>query len=117
MSENLTTNLEEGKDIIKKADELICKLGIRKNAVTIVLEWELFKESERGLIRNTNLQLDTNGQLSSNYVPSDLYSSAEILLQQFSEDLVAIRTKVILILSNISNNEEEEDSTVGSLCS
>ena len=94
-------------EMVKKTDEVLCickLLGIRKNAVTMLLEGELLKEGELGSIWNTSLQLDTNGQLLSNSVLNSLRSSTEPLLLQFIEDLVAIRAKVTLILSNISNS-------------
>ena len=102
---------EESKEMFSKAgNELIWKLGIRKNAVTMLLKEELLEEAESGSIRNISLQLDTNGQLSSNSVLNSLRSSAEPLLKQFSEDLVAIITEVTLILPNIRNNDDEEES-------
>ena len=97
-------------EMVKKTDEVLCickLLGIRKNAITTLLEGELIKpikEGELESIWNTGLQLDTNGQLLSSPVLNSLRSSAEPLLLQFIEDLVAIRAKVTLILSNISNS-------------
>ena len=102
-----SAKMNERKEMIKKADDLISKLGDRKNKVTNLLQGKL-ERSDWGTIRNTSLEVDMRGQISSNSLLNTLRSAAEPILQQFSEDLVAIRTKVTLILSNI--NDEEEDS-------
>ena len=102
-------NLDERKEMIKKADELISKMDTRKDMVTELLEGELLKQADWWLIKNTSLVLDSRGQISSNSVLSNLRSLTEPILQMFSEDLVAIRTKVTLLLSNI-NDANEDDS-------
>ena len=102
-------NLDERKEMIKKADELISKMDTRKDMVTELLEGELLKQADWWLIKNTSLVLDSRGQISSNSVLINLRSLTEPILQMFSEDLVAIRTKVTLLLSNI-NEANEDDS-------
>eukprot|EP00091_Calanus_sinicus_P012609 TRINITY_DN28283_c0_g1_i1.p1 TRINITY_DN28283_c0_g1~~TRINITY_DN28283_c0_g1_i1.p1 ORF type:complete len:151 (-),score=53.71 TRINITY_DN28283_c0_g1_i1:222-674(-) len=59
-----------------------------------------------GMIRNNILNPDMMGQISSNSALNTLRSATEPILQQFSEDLVAIRTKVTLILSSINEPED-----------
>ena len=100
-------NLDERKEMIKKADELISKLDTRKNMVTELLEGELLKQADWYLIKNTSLVLDSRGQISSNSVLNNLRSLTEPILQMFSEGLVAIRTKVTLLLANINDDNED----------
>ena len=102
-------NLDERKEMIEKADELISKLDTRKDMVTELLEGELLKQADWWFIKNTSLVLDSRGKISSNSILNNLRSLTEPILQMFSEDLVAIRTKVTLLLCNI-NDENEEDS-------
>ena len=102
-------NLDERKEMIKKADELISKMDTRKDMVTELLEGELLKQADWWLIKNTSLVLDSRGQISANSVLSNLRGLTEPILQIFSEDLEAIRTKVTLLLSNI-NDANEDDS-------
>ena len=85
-------NLDERKEMIKKADELISKLDTRKDMVTELLEGELLKQADWWLIKNTSLVLDSRGQISSNSVLINLRSLTEPILQMFSDDLVVIRT-------------------------
>ena len=103
----MSDNLDERKEMIKKADELISKLDTRKNMVTELLEGELLKQADWYLIKNTSLVLDSRGQISSNSVLNNLRSLTEPILQMFSEGLVAIRTKVTLLLANINDDNED----------
>ena len=100
MSAEESVKLKERKEIIQKADDLISSLAMRKNQVTNLLEGELAR-ADWGMIRNNILNPDVMGQISSNSALNTLRSATEPVLQQFSEDLVAIRTKVTLILSNL----------------
>ena len=97
---NMCDNLDERK-------ELISKLDTRKSMVTKLLEGELLKQADWCLIKNTSLVLDSRGQISSNSVLNNLRTLTEPVLQMFSEDLVAIRTKVTLLLSNINDDNED----------
>ena len=71
-----SAKMNERKEMIKKADDLISKLSDRKNKVTNLLQGELAK-SDWGTIRNTSLEVDMRGQISSN---SSLRSAAEPII-------------------------------------
>ena len=105
MSKEDSDKLKERKEIIQKADDLISSLAMRKKQVTILLEGELAR-ADWGTIRNTSLNPYVTGQISANSVLNILRSAAESVLQQFSEDLLAIRTKVTLLLSNLNEPED-----------
>ena len=105
MSAEESVKLKERKEIIQKADDLISSLAMRKNQVTNLLEGELAR-ADWWMIRNNILNPDVMGQISSNSALNILRTATEPVLQQFSEDLVAIRTKVTLILSNLNEPED-----------
>ena len=107
MSKEDSDKLKERKEMIRKADDLISNLIMRKNEVTRLLEGEMAR-AELGTIaiKLGSLSSDGTGNISTNSVLNAQRSAAEQVLQQFSEELVAIRTKVTLILSSLNVPED-----------
>ena len=105
MSKEDSAKEEERKEMIRKADDLICSLIMRKNQVTSLLEGEQARYDWE-MIKLTSLSYDAAGTISANTALNIQRVAAEQVLQQFSEDLAAIRTKVTLILSSLNEPEE-----------
>ena len=105
MSKEDSAKEEERKEMIRKADDLISSLIMRKNQVTSLLEGEQARYDWE-MIKLTSLSYDAAGTISANTALNIQRDAAEQVLQQFSEDLAAIRTKVTLILSSLNEPEE-----------
>ena len=100
--------MKKRKTMIAKADELISSLAMRKNKVTNLLEGNTNFLYDWGMIKQASLIPGASGQILANHVLSTQWREVEPVLQQFSEDLVAIRTKVTLILSNLGDDEPDD---------
>ena len=105
MSKEDSAKEEERKEMIRKADDLISSLIMRKNQVTSLLEGEQARYDWE-MIKLTSLSSDATGTISANTALNIQRDAAEQVLQQFGEDLAAIRTKVTLILSSLNEPEE-----------
>merc|ERR1711936_650954 len=105
-----TEKLNERKEMVRKSDELITNLSRRKDQVIKLLEEE-GDSNNWEMIKHTSLNSDMSGRISANSALKTKRAAAEEVLQQFSEDLVAIRTKVTMILSTLNEPEESMFST------
>ena len=102
----VVTKPDDSEEIISKADELISSLAMRKNGVTSLLEGMALQDW--GVIRNHSICPDESGIIPTNTVLNIQRQAVEPVLQQFSEDLEAIKTKVTHILSDLSEDEPDD---------
>jgi len=101
------TVVDERMEMIRKADELIGKIAKRKSSVRSLLEQEQQSSEWAPLVRTSCLVPSyINGHIAANAALRELMGRAEPVFYQFIDDLVAIRTKVTLILSCLNNGSE-----------
>jgi len=92
--------VKEGRqEMLTKADQLLCTISRRREKVASVLEGSASKSDWAAIRRDSTSVSESTGGLASNDSLDHLRSSAEPLLQHFADDLVAVRTKVTLLLS------------------
>jgi len=98
---------DERMEMIRKADELIANIAKRKSSVRSLLEQEQQSSEWAPLVRASCLVPSyITGQIAANAALRELMGRAEPVFYQFIDDLVAIRTKVTLILSSLNNGSE-----------
>jgi len=100
--------VKEGRqEMLIKADQLLATISRRREKVASVLEGSASKSDWAAIRRDSTSVSESTGGLASNDSLDHLRNSAEPLLHHFADDLVAVRTKVTLLLS------EQEVNLVG----
>ena len=106
MNESECPILKERKEMIAKADEMIKDLASRKEKVIELLNSDLMSEDAKW----ENIKASPLDQTGGNIAINKMMKSSEPALEQFSNDIVNIKTKIILILSNLNESEEDDMS-------
>jgi len=92
--------VKEGRqEMLIKADQLLATISRRREKVASVLEGSASKSDWAAIRRDSTSVSESTGGLASNDSLAHLRNSAEPLLHHFADDLVAVRTKVTLLLS------------------
>lgn len=90
---------EERQGMLTKADQLLATISKRRKKVEAVLEGSASKSDWAAIRRDSTSVSSCLGGLCSNDSLYELRHATEPLLQHFCDDLVAVRTKVTLLLS------------------
>ena len=106
MSQGESVQVMEREEMVARADALIESLSDRKTKVMELLRDEMAR-TNWDMIKDASLVVDLEGKVISNNVLNNLMSLTRPIMEQFSEDLVAIRTKVTMIVSNLTEEEDE----------
>ena len=92
--------------MVARADALIESLSVRETKVMELLRGEM-AITNWDMIKDASLIVDLEGKITSNNLLKNFMGSTRPILEQFSEDLVAIRTKVTMIVSKLTEEEDE----------
>ena len=106
ITEQESNIMAEREEMLERADALISSLADRKANVMALLRGEMAKISW-DVIRDDSLSVDSENKISSNGALINLRNLTMPVMEQFCDDLAAIRTKVMMIVANLTEDEDE----------